>query len=315
MIERIDPLRLVEVLNTTLNILKRNGWQRADLIRIVLSVAAAVLMTYPAWVYIFGFAVVHYEHARPIVLVPLVVIWLIWVRRARARNIVPGQVWPGWLLLAAGAQLYYFSFFENERLVTTWCLGAVFIVFGALIVTTGKSVLFQFKPAWFALFLLVPFPVTAMNLLSTPIQLGEAQVITAAYRAVGVDAHVIVDPRYPMVCIGSATLPVDSACKGVATALALLIICYGFVFGAPLRTPIRVGLLVLSPVIAVLCSSLSLFCTLWVYDQMALVTADTVRAVSEWLTLLFAFLLVAGLLRFLMLVSIPVYEFHLATDH
>lgn len=302
-------------MNTTLNILKRNGWRGSDLIRITLAMLAAVVVTYPAWLYIFGYAVLHYEHARPIVLVPLVVAWLLWVRRARVRNVVPGQVWPGWLLLAAGTQLHFFSFFDGERLLTAWALGAVLMVFGAFIVTTGKSVLLQFKPAWFALLLLVPLPLTMMELLSAPIQLGEAQAITAIYRGMGIDAFVLQDPRYPVVCVGSATLPVASACKGLATALALMIICYGFVFGAPLRASVRIGLLVLSPVIALLCSSLSLLCTLWVYDQTALVTADTVRVVSEWVTLLFAFLLVAGLLRLMMMVSIPVYEFHLASDH
>lgn len=303
-------------MNTTLSILKRNGWRRTDLIRTVLTVLAAFVATYPAWSYMFGYAVLHYEHARPIVLVPLVVAWLLWVRRARVRNVVPGQAWPGWLLIAAGAQLHFFSFFlESETLLTTWCLGAVLVVFGAFIVTTGKSMLLQFKPVWFALLFLVPFPLTAMDLLSTPVQLGEAEAITAIYRAFGAEASVLHDPRYPMVFVGSATLPLASACKGLATALALMIICYGFVFGAPLRNSIRIGLLVLSPLIALLCSSLSLLCTLWVYDQTALVTADMVRAVSEWVTLLFAFLLVAGLLRLLMLVSVPVYEFHLASDH
>ena len=302
-------------MQTTLNILKRNGWSRTDLVRVGLAMLAAVVVTYPAWSYIFGYAIVHYEYARPIVLVPLVVAWLLWVRRARLRNVVPGQVWPGWLLLAAGAQLHFFSFFENEPLLSTWCLGAVLMVFGALIVTTGKSVLLQFKSAWFALLFLVPIPITAADLLSMPIQLGEAQAITTIYQSFGMDAFVINDPRYPMVCVGDATLPLASTCKGMATALALMIICYGFVFGAPLRTSVRVGLLLLSPVIAVFCSSLSLLCTLWVYDQAALVTADTVRAVSEWVTLLFAFLLVAGVLRLLMLVSVPVYEFHLASDH
>jgi hypothetical protein len=259
-------------------------------------------------------AVWNYEHARPVVLVPLVVAWLIWVRRARIRNVVPGQVWPGWLLIMAGAQLYFFSYFYYE-LLTAWCLGAVLMVFGAFIVTTGRSVLVQFKPAWVALLLLVPIPVTAMELISTPVQLTEAHAITAIYRTAGMQAQVIEDVRYPVVLVGSASLPLASACKGVATALALSIISYGFVFGTPLRGSVRIGVLVLTPLIAVLCSSLSLLCTLWVYDKWALVTADTVRAVSEWVTLLFAFLIVTGLLRLLTLVSVPVYEFHLASEH
>ena len=300
-------------LNTTLNILRRNGWRQSDLYRVIVAMLLAVVFTSPAWRYI-GWAIWRYEHARPIVLVPLVVAWLIWVRRARLRNVMPGQVWPGWLMILAGAQLYFFSYFYYE-LITAWCLGAVLLVFGAFIVTTGRSVLVQFLPAWVALLLLVPIPLTAMILLSTPVQLAEAHAITGIYRGVGLQASVLEDPRYPMVLVGSVSLPLASACKGLATALALSIISYGFVFGTPLRTSVRFGVLVLTPLIAILCSSLSLLCTLWVYDQWALVTADTVRAVSEWVTLLFAFLIVTGLLRLLTLISVPVYEFHLASEH
>jgi len=294
-------------------VLLKNGWTRSDGVRLLAALLAAGVATYPAWIELAK-TVMRYEHTRPIVLVPLIAAWLVWVRRARFRYIRPGETWPGWILLAAGAQFYYMGYYLFG-LRSAWYFGAILLVAGAVVVTTGASVVRQFRPAWLILLLLVPVPITLAEMVALPIQLGEAYAISHLYALIGLDVSVVQSSGSYLLTVGSAVLPLESACKGLATAMSLLLICYGFVFGAPLRMPVRVGLLVLSPVIAILCSALALLCTLWVYDQTALLTADLVRAASEWVTLLLAFMLIASALRVLSWASVPVYEYHLASEY
>lgn len=294
-------------------VLRKNGWSRGDIVRVVAALVAATIATHAAWFELFRTAI-RYEHSRPIVLVPFIAAWLVWVRRARFRYVWPGDTWPGWIMLAAGAQFYYMGY-SFYGLRSTWYLGALLMMGGALVVTTGVSVLKQFRPAWLVMLLLVPVPITIAQMVSLPIQLAEAKSITFLYGLLGFEAGVVKVSGAYMLTVGSAVLPLESACKGIATAMSLFLICYGFVFGTPLRMPVRLGLLALSPVIAILCSALALGCTLWVYDRTALVTADTVRAVSEWATLLLAFLVIASMLRVLAWASVPVYEYHLASEY
>lgn len=300
-------------MNLIPRVLLKNGWTRGDLVRLLAALFASVVATFPAWVNLFGTAVRH-EHTRPIVLVPLIAAWLVWVRRARFRYVRPGELWPGWIMLAAGAQFYYMGYYVFE-LKSSWYLGALLMVGGSVVVTTGGSVVKQFRPAWLVLLMMVPVPLTIAKMVALPIQLAEAHAIAWIYNLVGIETALIRVSGEYMLTVESAILPLDSACKGLATAMSLLLICYGFVFGSPLRMPVRLGLLVLSPVIALACSALALLCTLWVYGQTELVTADTVRAVSEWATLLLGFLLVAALLRVLAWASVPVYEYHLASEY
>ena len=294
-------------------VLVKNGWSRADGFRILAALCAAGVATFPAWIELVK-TILRHEHTRPIVLVPLIAGWLVWVRRPRLRYIRPGEGWPGWIMLAAGAQFYYMGYYVFG-LRSAWYLGAILLVGGALVVTTGMSILRQFRPAWLILLMLVPVPLTLAKMIALPIQLAEAHAIRALYSVIGMEVTIFQSAGEHMLTIGSATLPLDSACKGLATAMSLLLICYGFVFGAPLRMPVRIGLLVLSPVIAVFCSALALLSTLWVYDATAYMTADLVRAVSEWVTLLLAFMLIAAALRVLSWASVPVYEYHLASEY
>lgn len=300
-------------MNPIPRVLVKNGWTRGDAARVLAALCAAGVATFPAWIELVK-SILRHEHTRPIVLVPLIAGWLVWVRRSRFRYVRPGEVWPGWIMLAAGAQFYYMGYYLFG-LRSAWYLGAILMVGGALVVTTGASVLRQFRPAWLVLLLLVPVPLTLAQMVALPIQLAEAHAIGFLYGLVGIDVEIVRSSGTYMLTVGSAILPLESACKGLATAMSLFLICYGFVFGAPLRTPVRVGLLVLSPVIALCCSALALLCTLWVYDQAAFMTADLVRAVSEWVTLLLAFMLIAAVLRLLAWASVPVYEYHLASEY
>jgi len=308
-------------LNQFSRTLSKNGWSQADVLRIGGAMLAAAIATYSAWQHIV-FKMLHDEHSHAIVLVPLVALWLFWVRRQRLRFVTPGNRWPGWLMVVAGIQFYFVNSMMDEPIRTAWYLGAILLVGGAFVVTTGSAVLRQFRPVWLVLVFLIPIPVTLAVRVSLPFELLEARMITGLYRLVGIDAALLRLPTgaahltesYTL-RIGDTTVPMSAACKGLSTIMAMFLISYGFVFGLPLKWFVRLGLLVISPAIAVLCSAVALLCTLWVYDQTAMVTADVVRTVSEWATLLIAFLMLAGVLRLLGWASVPVSDYHLASNH
>ena len=296
-----------------IKMLARNGWRRSDGVRLVLALAAAFVATWSAWADMAGAAIRH-DYARPIVLVVPIMAWLVWVRRARFRFVRPGGYGVGWVVLIAGAQLFYMAQYVYP-MRSAWHLGAVLMVGGAIIASTGKSVVKQFMPAWLIMPLLVPVPYTVASLIASPMQLFEAHAIAWLYGLFGVGVQVIdLAPGASRLVVGDTTLPLASACKGLPTVLSLMLISYGFVFGSPMRASVRATLLLISPVIALICSALALGGTLWLYDgRSALMTADLIRALSEWATLLIAFLLIAGALRVLVWASVPVHQYHLAS--
>lgn len=298
---------------TAIKMLARNGWRSTDAVRLALAVVAALLATRAAWVDMAG-AAIRNDYARPMVLVIPVMIWLVWVRRARFRFVRPGGYALGWVVLFAGVQLFYMAQYAYP-MRSAWHMGAVLMLAGAIIVCTGKSVVKQFMPAWLIMPLLVPVPHTVAALIASPIQLFEANAIAALYGLFNVDVQVIASaPGLSRLIVGGTDLPLDTACKGLPTILSLMLISYGFVFGSPMRPSVRATLLLISPVVALLCSALALGGTLWLYDgRSALMTADLIRALSEWATLLFAFLLIAGSLRVLIWASVPVHQYHLAS--
>ena len=300
-------------LNRATKTLARNGWRTSHGVRLLIAIALAFAATWPAWREMV-YAAFHNENARTSILVLPIIVWLVWVRRARFRFIRPGGYTVGLILLVAGLQFYYMSqYIYGLRSMSH--MGAVLILAGAVLVCTGDSLLKQFLPAWAILPLLVPVPVTLAVLIARPIQVFEAESIASLYGLLGVSVQVFSGPGEGLVVVGDRTLPIDNVCKGLPTILSLLLTSYGFVFSSPMRATVRLVLLLIAPLIALLCSSIALGGTLWLYDgRSTLVIADLIRALSEWATLLIAFLLIASSLRLLTWASVPIHHYHLASN-
>lgn len=299
-------------LNRATKTLARNGWRISHAVRLLAALCVAFVVTWPAWREM-AHAALHNENARTSILVLPIIAWLVWVRRARFRFVRPGGYTIGLILLVAGIQFFFMShYIYGLRSISH--LGAVLIVAGVVLVCTGDSLLRQLLPAWAILPLLVPVPATVAVLIARPIQLFEAESIAALYGLLGVSVEVFSGPGTSRIVMGGTTLPIDSVCKGLPTILSLLLISYGFVFSSPMRSMVRTVLLLIAPLVALICSALALGGTLWLYDgRWALMTADLIRALSEWATLLIAFLLIAGSLRLLTWASVPVHQYHLAS--
>lgn len=298
--------------NQAAKTLARNGWRPHHGLCLLASVGVAIAMTWPAWV-AMSRVVIRNEYARSSILVLPVIAWLVWVRRARFRFVRPGGPGLGLIVLVSGIHLYLVGQYVYG-LRSPWYLGAVMIVAGAFLMCTGKSVIRPFLPGWVILPLLVPVPVTLALLIAKPIQLFEAEAIATLYGLFGVSVEVLSSPGTSRLVVGGRALHIDNVCKGLPTILSLMLISYGFVFGSPMRPLARAMLLMIAPFIALLCSALALGGTLWLYDgRSSLMAEDLIRALSEWVTLLLAFLLIAGVLKLLTWASVPVHQYHLAS--
>jgi hypothetical protein len=299
-------------LNQAAKTLTRNGWRLHHAVLLLALFVMAVVLTWSAWADM-ATMVIKNDYARSSVLVLPIMAWLVWVRRARFRFVRPGGPGLGIIVLISGIQLYLVAeYYYGLRSAAQ--IGAVMTVAGTVLLVTGKSVVRPFLPAWAILPFLVPVPVTVADLIAKPIQLFEAEAIAALYGLFGVTVKVLSAPGTSRVLVGETALHIDSVCKGLPTILSLMLISYGFVFGSPMRPVVRTILLVIAPIIALVCSSIALAGTLWLYDgRSALMTADLIRAASEWATLLLAFLLIAGSLRLLTWASVPVHQYHLAS--
>ncbi|MEM6505941.1 MAG: archaeosortase/exosortase family protein [Planctomycetota bacterium] len=302
--------------NQAAKTLARNGWRPQHGLCLFAFVGLAIVATWPAWA-AMSQVVIRNEYARSSILVLPVIAWLVWVRRARFRFVKPGGPGLGLVILVSGIHLYLVAHYVYA-LKTPWYLGALMIVVGAFLMCTGKSIIRPFLPAWLILPLLVPVPVTLAVLIAKPIQLFEAESIAALYGLFGVTVEVITSPGTGRIVVGGETsgtaIPINSVCKGLPTILSLMLISFGFVFGSPMRAMARSTLLLIAPFIALICSALLLGGTLWLYNgRPPLIATDLIRALSEWATLLLAFLLIAGVLKLLTWASVPVHQYHLAS--
>src|SRR3954454_12337492 len=137
--------------------LKKHGWTNKRIVVALGLVGLAILVTMPAWLDILHIASTD-DEASHVFLVPIVVAWLIWVRRGRFRYCLPRPTFIGPLCVAAGWWISHYGY--HHAMQSLWHGGAVLIVIGALLSVIGRDLLLRFAPAFAVLIFLVPIPGT-----------------------------------------------------------------------------------------------------------------------------------------------------------
>jgi hypothetical protein len=265
-----------------------------------------VAATRDVWVDIWRTAMHHGEIGH-LLLVPLVVFWLVWVRRERARLCEPVGTWIGpvivgvsWCVAALGELMGYKVFTHA---------GAVGIMVGCLLSVLGWDVLRRFLPAFGALGLLIPAPWLVHERLADPFTDFVAEFSLLVYNVLGISAQM----RGPVMIIEDTRIPV-LAVTGAPGLKAIFLAAYGFAFAQPLRRWARGLVLASTPIAAVMCQILGAPLVAW------LVTLDEVNpewlsAVAGWLLLPVVFGILFGLVRLLNWASVPIQQYTLAQEH
>ena len=286
---------------------RRNGWTGWHALGVYLLVVTGFFLTREAWADIFAIAWTDPE-ASHIFLVPVIAVWLVYVRRERLRYCLPRGQWIGPALIAIGWAVSSFGYYHRAQ--SLWHGGAVLIVIGCLLTVVGTDVLFKFLPAFAVLVFLVPVPGRIRLAIALPLQEVLARMTWTTFDLAGV----AVERMGNTLTINGQTVQVAEACNGLRMVFALGLVSYAVAFGTPLKGYARFLILALSPVSALACNFVRMVPMVWLFGHASQSVALTFHDLAGWVMLIVAFLLLVGVIRLLRWAMLPVHRYTLAYE-
>lgn len=269
--------------------------------------ALGILATLDAWRDIYFIARNDEEYSH-IFIVPLVAIFLVWVRRVRLRHCKPSGRIIGPVVVAVGWFFSSLGFYSGIQ--SFWHGGAVLVVVGCVLSVLGKNVIFRFFPAFALLIFLVPAPARIRLAVAMPLQNWTASITQHLLEACGVVNTEVTGNA--MTINGHAVL-VAEACNGLRMVFSLIMVGFAFCFAMPLKNYIRVLILLTSPLAAIFCNVARVIPTIWMYGYEPKY-APTFHTYAGWAMLALAFGMLYGLIKTLQWAMIPVNEYTLASQ-
>ncbi len=263
------------------------------------------MATRNAWADIYHIASVDEEYSH-IFLVPAVALWMVWVRRMRFRHCSASGAMLGPVVVLAGWLIGSYGFYHGIQFF--WHGGAVIVVLGCVLSVLGKNVLLRFFPAVLVLVFLVPVPGRVRLAVAQPLQTYTAQISQTILESLGVDATLSGN----QLSIKGTNVLVAEACNGLRMVFALILVAYAFSFSMPLRNPVRLLVLLASPLAAIVCNVLRILPTVWLYGNASEQVAGKFHDYAGWIMLPVAFVLLLGIIKLLKWAMIPVTRYTLA---
>lgn len=272
--------------------------------------ALGVLVTFDAWGDIFRRAYNDEEYSH-IFIVPVVALWMVWVRRMRFRHCRPSGTMLGPILVLLGWLVSSYGF--DNRHQSLWHGGSLIVVIGCMLSVLGKNVVFRFFPAFAVLIFLVPVPGMIRQEIALPLQTYTAQIAQVSLETLGIETEV----HGNVLWLNGEQVTIAEACNGMRMVFPLILISYAFGFGLPLRNSVRFLILLASPLAALVCNVLRTLPTIWLYGQgnAARDVADLFHEYSGWMMVPIAFLLLLGIIKLLRWAMLPVTRYPLASQY
>lgn len=268
-----------------------------------------IVVTFRAWDNMYQIAREDPEYQH-IFLVPFVVLFLAWVRRHRLRYLrISGTVLGPVLVLAGWGASIYGQIAKYEIL---FHLGAVIVLIGCIVAALGKQALFRFFPVAVAMLMIVPMPQRYRLELAEPLQRYTAEISSYLFDLMGVPTEVSGNTLF----INNHPVMIAEACNGMRMVMPLLLIAFGFAFGLPLRTSVRLLIVLASPIVALVCNVLRVMPLVWLQGQSELGRdwGNRLHEHSGWIMVPLAFLVLLGLIRLLRWAMVPIWRFPLASQ-
>ncbi len=271
-----------------------------------------VLATNEVWQEIFRIAWKDPEYSH-IYLVPLVAMWMVFVRRLRFRHCKPAGRGLGFVIAAVGWGVMAFGYYHGFQSLRHG--GAILVVLGCVVSVLGKQVLFRFFPAIAVLVFMVPAPADLRLRIALPLQTWTAEISQSIFQVLGVP----IDRSENRLTINGTPIGIVEACNGLRMVFALILVSYTFSFGLPLQNFVRFIVVLASPLSAIFCNVVRIIPTVWIYGYFSNVPEVNEHAgrvfhdISGWLMLPISFLILLGILRVLRWAMIPVMQYTLAS--
>lgn len=260
------------------SMIQKRSWRFSDGVLWAALSALAVFACWPIWQDISQTAVNDSESSH-ILLAPVVIVWLAWVRRGRARLVKPAWNMLGPLVILVGWGFAVFGFRSGVQLAEH--SGAILMLFGAGLSVIGPRTVMKFAPAFGAMAFLLPVPGRVRHRIAMPLQEASAWISEQTLLLFGAP----IERLGNILRINDYDVAVAEACNGMRMVAALALISYAFVFSTPMRAWVRVLILVLSPIVALLVNVLRLIPTTLMYGYSTQDAAEIFHDVSGWVML------------------------------
>lgn len=263
--------------------------------------ALGAAVTAAAWGDILHIAMTD-EEASQIWLVPVIIAWLIWARRDALRGLTATSSWLGVFVIAAGWGFSTWGF--DQDIEVLWQFAAVLTVVGGLLTVFGLDIVKRLWPAFLVLGFLVPVPANLRTEMALPLQNMAAGSAAFVLNLLGASVQ---QSGNTLIYHGQEVL-IAEACNGMRMVFSLILVTCAFAFAMPLRTPMRLLLIGLSPLAALVCNVIRLVPTVWVYGHFSKDTAGKFHDLTGWAMLFVAFLLLIGVIKLLQWAQVPVMQ-------
>jgi exosortase len=281
---------------------RTNRWKPVDVAFLLGLPLLAIAATWTVWFEIFSIAAHSAEDSQIFLAIPIAG-WLVWLRRGRLRACGPSWNFVGPGLIIFGAVM------ERAGAATATDIaehmGVILVVLGAVLTIVGVRTMTAFLPAVLALGFLMPVPGRIRQPIALYLQEASAHLSQAALELVGI----VIERSGNVLIVNGVDVAVAEACNGMRMVSALALISFAFVFSVPMRHPVRLFLLLMSPAVALLVNILRLIPTVLLYGYTNEGTADLFHEISGWAVLGLAVGILWGILSILRWLEIPIDPF------
>ena len=155
-----------------------------------------------------------------------------------------------------------------------------------------------------------PAPFTLRLAIADPLQEISAKIAHFGMELFGV----AVAREGNVLLVNGFEVAVAEACNGMRMVAALALVSFAFVFSVPMRNSVRIGILAISPLVAIVCNVIRLVPTALLYGYANHDVADTFHDLSGWLMLFVALGILWGVVSILRWVEIPVAPYEVAPE-
>ena len=278
-----------------------------DVFLLCFIIGLSLWVSHESWIDMYSRALMDTENGQAL-FAPVVAFYLFWVRRSRAQFIGYNPSFTGLAIIIGGYIALNWGIESNTLVV--WHLGAIFMLIGSLLTIMGMEFLRQFAPALIALLFIIPTPGIVRIALAEPMQELATELTMGVLDGIGVNAikqGLVIQVGNPPIDVA-----IGEACNGMRMVFALSLVVFGFVFSAPFRSEVRIGLLLISPLIALSCNIIRLVLTSIVYGFSTQGFADAFHWYSGLAMIPMSLLMLFGVIKLLTWLDVPCMKWRLA---